>query len=439
MESGRPPAVSILQRLTSLFHKLATDLDRFVNAVFDRSACQMVRWRLSSPSIEERIDSILRSQIISDAERIAPAVARRLEDQLLDICREVVRYDVERRIASQPLDAVIRNRVEDELAPQIAPRVERAMRDTEHRLDTIFKAALRDVVDARFSEDQLFALYAQAVDKQVAANPPNVRKKKSANRPAHVRKTRERHSQFPAIMKNITSYQSKNAGYPNILMVGPAGSGKTTIAEDLAAELQWPFYFNGPVQSEYKLTGYKDAGGTYHATAFRLAFENGGVYLFDEFDACAPQALVAFNTALSNGVFDFPDRIVEKHPKCICIAAANTFGRGANRLYVGRNQLDAATLDRFVVHEIGYCDTLERTEAVRLGGAMPNQRERSEKWVSQVQKWRSRLEVLGERHVISMRASIAGAILLSDFSAAEVESMVVWRGLDQAIVKKIRG
>jgi hypothetical protein len=41
------------------------------------------------------------------------------------------------------------------------------------------------------------------------------------------------------------------------------------------------------------------------------------------------------------------------------MAAANTYGTGADALYVGRNQLDAATLDRFYVVEMDYDRKLE--------------------------------------------------------------------------------
>lgn len=43
------------------------------------------------------------------------------------------------------------------------------------------------------------------------------------------------------------------------------------------------------------------------------------------------------------------------------IATANTFGRGANRSYAGRNQLDEATLDRFRIGtvECDYDATIE--------------------------------------------------------------------------------
>ncbi|WP_186007918.1 AAA family ATPase [Rhizobium etli] len=110
--------------------------------------------------------------------------------------------------------------------------------------------------------------------------------------------------------------------------VGPAGSGKSLIPEDIAEKLGLPFYYNGPLPSEYKLTGYKDAVGRYHATPFRKAFEHGGVYLFDEIDACSAQALVAFNTVLANGLCDFPDGIVRQHPNLGCLAAANNYGEG---------------------------------------------------------------------------------------------------------------
>ena len=42
------------------------------------------------------------------------------------------------------------------------------------------------------------------------------------------------------------------------------------------------------------------------------------------------------------------------------IAAANTFGTGADLMYAGRNQLDAATLDRFYVVKMDYDEALEQ-------------------------------------------------------------------------------
>ena len=65
------------------------------------------------------------------------------------------------------------------------------------------------------------------------------------------------------------------------------------------------------------------------------------------------------NSALANGSCAFADGMVKRHEDFILIATANTFGNGANAQYVGRNQLDSATLDRFVTIEWGYDEELE--------------------------------------------------------------------------------
>ena len=131
----------------------------------------------------------------------------------------------------------------------------------------------------------------------------------------------KRHQIFAALRMTV-------AAKVNVFLVGPAGSGKTTVAKQVAHSLGLRFHFNGAIHSEYKLTGFRDAQGKVHRTAFREAFEHGGLYLFDEIDASQPAALLAFNAALANGMFDFPDRHVQAHPNFRCIAAANTWGKG---------------------------------------------------------------------------------------------------------------
>lgn len=214
----------------------------------------------------------------------------------------------------------------------------------------------------------------------------------------------------------------------NVMLVGPAGCGKTTLAQQVAQALGLDFYASGAVASEYKLTGFISAHNEYKTTAFRAAFEHGGLFLFDEMDASAPAALLAFNAALANDWQEFPDspQPIRRHEKFICIAAVNTWGRGASRDYVGRAQLDAATLDRFTMIEVDYDQELE----LALGA--------SNRWTKHVQAVRAACLDLKIRLVVSTRAVISGGKLLAageDWPA--VEDACLWRGLDMDSRAKI--
>lgn len=229
------------------------------------------------------------------------------------------------------------------------------------------------------------------------------------------------HKALPDILTSVL-----NGGSP--FLVGPTGSGKTTLAEQISKVLKRKFYMAARVTSEYKLVGFIDAQGRCVRTQFREAYEHGGVFLFDEVDASDPDALTAFNAALANGLGDFPDGMVSKHKDFVAIAAGNTFGRGADRQYVGRNQLDAATLDRFQTFEVDYDEELELAIA---GDA---------DWTRFCQKVRKAIEVEKVRHIVSPRASIVGSrYLAAGMDRAKVEEVCVWKGLDAAQRVRVMG
>lgn len=160
----------------------------------------------------------------------------------------------------------------------------------------------------------------------------------------------------------------------NVLLVGPAGCGKTTMAELIAKALKRDY---GALHctagaSESQLTGWllpvgkgRNAGEfTYVPSEFVKLYEKGNsVFLLDEIDASDPNMLLVINSALANGALHVPQRHDHPHVKrgknAAIIAAANTYGSGADRVYAGRNQLDAATLDRFYVVEMDYDRELE--------------------------------------------------------------------------------
>lgn len=146
-----------------------------------------------------------------------------------------------------------------------------------------------------------------------------------------------------------------------IMLTGPAGSGKNFTLEKAAEILDMDFYFTNAVTQEYKLTGFIDANGTYHETEFYKAFTNGGIFMLDEMDASIPEALVILNAAIANRYYDFPVGRIKAHENFRIVAAANTYGTGADMVYVGRNVLDGATLDRFTVIPFTYDERVEKS------------------------------------------------------------------------------
>ena len=164
------------------------------------------------------------------------------------------------------------------------------------------------------------------------------------------------HAAFPRILALAKARK-------NIFIYGPTGCGKTHIARQLAEVLGLEFAFiscsagmaEGKLEGRLLPTG---EGGAfeYSISEFIKCYEQGGVYLIDEIDAADPNVLLLINAALANGHVAVPNRpekpYAARHKDFICIAAANTVGTGADRMYSGRNKLDAATLDRFQIGKI---------------------------------------------------------------------------------------
>jgi cobaltochelatase CobS len=161
------------------------------------------------------------------------------------------------------------------------------------------------------------------------------------------------------------------AGLPAFL-VGPTGSGKSTMAQHVAEDLNLPFYDASCTEtmSESKLVGRmapnENGGCTFYTTDFLKSYEEGGLFLLDEVDACNPNVLIVLHSAIANGHLSLPHRpgapVAKRHEKWRLILSGNTWGTGADAEYVGRNQLDKATLDRVALSTV-YCGYDEELEA----------------------------------------------------------------------------
>lgn len=170
------------------------------------------------------------------------------------------------------------------------------------------------------------------------------------------------------------------SGFHNIMVVGPAGSGKTFLFSQVAKILQKQMGWD---ESDYKASMSCAPGQTesmfigrmipslttgtesYHGTNLTRLYgkECGGAFLFDEISNSEPTVMNLVNSMIAlDGHVTLPDgRILERPPKMVIFAADNTWGQGGDRLYI-RNQLDAATLDRFTGAKfyMDYDEKLER-------------------------------------------------------------------------------
>lgn len=217
----------------------------------------------------------------------------------------------------------------------------------------------------------------------------------------------------------------------NVALVGPAGTGKTFIGQRVADITGRDYHSNGAMMSKYDLIGYKDAHGTYHTTPAHEAFVNGGVHVFDEMDASAPDAVVAFNGMTDDQkYFTFPDGQQVQHEKYVAIACLNTWGNGASADYVGRYKQDAAAMSRFVKVYIGYDPAIEK----RCG---------PKDIVERVQAVRAACEALSIRHIVSTRMIVQATAArkgsaYGKATKAEIDRDIIFAGLDDDAIAQIK-
>lgn len=132
-----------------------------------------------------------------------------------------------------------------------------------------------------------------------------------------------------------------------VLLEGPSGSGKTTIFMKAAAKAEIPYSFiSGTRQTTVShIIGFMNVNGVYAPSPFRKAYVEGHYFNIDEMDAMDSNVLLIFNS-LENNIMYFPDGYTEPpHENFRFMATANP--QDQHQHYVGRNKLDAATLDRF--------------------------------------------------------------------------------------------
>lgn len=287
-------------------------------------------------------------------------------------------------------------------------------------VDAKVKPLERDLTAARVQMAEAISAAFKATQEEIAKALANVPAREIIVKQAgkqDVKIEGIQHREFETLLQACGARQPDGHRL-NVWLYGPPGTGKTTAARNVAKALDLPFYCNGSLSTKYELTGFMDAHGKLVRTPFREAWENGGVYLYDEIDGSVPQAVVAFNAALANGVMAFPDGMIERHADCVIIAAANTNGQGGTAEFTGRMKLDAATLDRFLMLEWGIDEKLEEAMCARP------------EWLAIVRTMRKRFAEKGIKIAITPRATLYGASLLDQgMATSTVKTLVFRKGL----------
>lgn len=236
------------------------------------------------------------------------------------------------------------------------------------------------------------------------------------------------HYQFPLVLKALS------VGV-NLALSGGAGTSKTTLAMQAAKALGLE-YLLLPVNegtTKADILGYCSATGDYVPSLLYRAMKEGKLLIIEEIDSGSAASLLALNNAVDNRELTFPNgETLKAHEGFKVICTMNTKGIGADRKYIGRNRLDAATLDRFCVIEVlpdlsleaALIGVSERTGSI-INLAEGGKRNAQE-WLSLVREKRENYKRSHPDKVVSMRAVRDGWKLLNaGIGVRHVLNMVV--------------
>lgn len=258
--------------------------------------------------------------------------------------------------------------------------------------------------------------------------------------------TRQEHKSFKAVLMALGVRE-------NLWLKGPAGTGKTTMAQHAANALGLAFYSQSchAQMTASQVFGFMNAQGEYVRSLFREAYECtcetdectgdkscGGVFLWDEIDAGSSNVLASVNAALSvnpGELCSFPDAMVRKSRNFVCIGAANTYGKGADAEYSGRAKIDEATIDRFAVLEVDYDRGIE--------GALVRaylDESAAAQWVTEYETYRANAQAFNLKVILGTRGLVGAAKLIAaGFEKSDALDMRVFKGMSADVRRKVEG
>jgi len=216
---------------------------------------------------------------------------------------------------------------------------------------------------------------------------------------------------------------ARKPGKQNLLLWGPAGTGKSYAARKLAELLGVKFYLQscGPGTQEFHFWGHTDANGNYLPTPTWLAFqcgEEGAVLCIDEIDSSDPGVGLVLNSITHGDEACFPHPVgcLPRPKNLIIVATANTMN-GADARYGARYEMDQALRSRFVPLFWGNDEAFEAELYPSVGD-----------WRKYVQACREAIDDLKIPYVVCSRNICAGEDYLADgtLPRPRIEEICLW-------------
>lgn len=168
------------------------------------------------------------------------------------------------------------------------------------------------------------------------------------------------------------------------LLVGPTGSGKSSLVEQTCARLAWPcITVSAHSRMEMpELTGYNlpvtdpvsgDLNTKFVDGPLTRAMREGLVFVVDEYDTLDPSVTVGLHAVMEGRplvIAENNGEVIRPHANFRFVACGNTAGQGDEHgVHAGTMQQNLATLDRFRVFEVPYLE--EADEVSTLMDANP--------------------------------------------------------------------
>lgn len=181
-----------------------------------------------------------------------------------------------------------------------------------------------------------------------------------------------------SLLKQFLSWLYAPSG-DSCMLVGPTGSGKSSLVEQTTGRLNWPcITVSAHSRMEMpELTGYNlpvtdpvsgDLNTKFVDGPLTTAMRKGFVFVLDEYDTLDPAVTVGLHAVMEGRplvIAENNGEVIHPHANFRFVACGNTAGQSDdNGLYAATMQQNLASLDRFRVFEVSYLKQADEVATV---------------------------------------------------------------------------